>query len=280
MKKITLKVLLITIAVFSINASAQVCTIDDTGGQHGDYWAETVTTTGATQNLNHSDVTFDVTATKYHAYAGTGNELIATQGANVDFNLEHYNQWGTAEGTSWVRTMVFIDWNGDEDFTTAGDLVATLGAEDTSANNYVNAFSVSVPGTAPIGTVVMRIVTGDAWGSMPNGLVPCTLSGLTYGVKDFNVQITAPLGVNDLERDLQFVAYPNPIKGNSLNLRMNVQNQKVNIELYSITGKLIQEIDYENFNKSERIKLPTLTKGVYLMKVTVGDNKYIKKLVK
>lgn len=165
-----------------------------TTSQSGDYfWAETISTTGAVKNLDHSDPNLDYTS-PYEMYTGTGNELIVNPGTEINFALTIYRQYGTEEGKSWIRALVFIDWGNDFDFSNDGDLVATLGMalddETGAVNDFDHSFKVSVPEGAAEGTVRMRVVAGNAWpGShTPDNLIPCFLEG-SHGVKDFNVVI-------------------------------------------------------------------------------------------
>lgn len=279
MKKITLKILAITVAVIGFQAQAQYCAASCTGANYGLY-VETVVTTGGTTNINHTGGS----GTDY--YLSVAETL--TIPAGETFNIATTPGGAGAPG---VRAVIYIDYNGDGDFEDAGELVGPMSPQKVWRDPApTDNMDITVPITATVGTTKMRILGGDAWvfnddmsGNDPDGPgIPASPCGdiNNSSWKDFNIQIEASLGVNDLSKDLQFSAYPNPIKGESINLRMDVQNQNVNVKLYNITGKLIQEVQFESFNKSERIQLPNLAKGIYLLNVTTENSTFTKKIVK
>ena len=69
------------------------------------------------------------------------------------------------------------------------------------------------------------------------------------------------------------VIYPNPSSGT---FSVNNSNKMYSIEIYSIIGQKIYS--EENSTKSE-ITLPNITKGTYLVRVTIDSNSVVKKLI-
>ncbi len=175
------------------------CLVYGTIPQHGDYWVNAITTSGAVQNLN-----FEGTFTPgsfvqeenavIPIYKLYDDVLIVNPGAKINFTMTYVNQWNIEEDASWVRSLVFIDWGNDTNFSTTGDLVAIIGEEfgddDAPTNRLTNSFSVIVPQGATSGTVKMRVVTGDAYDVTPDNLNPCGFyNNRTQGFQDFNVTI-------------------------------------------------------------------------------------------
>ena len=72
---------------------------------------------------------------------------------------------------------------------------------------------------------------------------------------------------------LNFSIYPNPSRGNTLNVSTNTSLQ---FEVYSILGKKVSEGNLI----SNQIDISDLKKGIYLIKFTVGENSKTYKLVR
>ena len=72
--------------------------------------------------------------------------------------------------------------------------------------------------------------------------------------------------------------YPNPLK-NKLNISFNATSENVVIELYSLLGHIVFLEKYNNI-KSIEIPLETLNKGLYFIKISLGNKTITKKLVK
>lgn len=108
-----------------------------------------------------------------------------------------------------------------------------------------------MPGDARVGLTRMRILGGDSWvynddtsGANPNGpgypLSPCG-DYLNASWKDFNLMIDYGLSVgDDFSENLGFTAFPNPVQGDAVRLKMNAQNQKVTVSLYNLVGEQLQ----------------------------------------
>lgn len=83
---------------------------------------------------------------------------------------------------------MWIDWNGDRNFTNDGERIAVFG-EFEGTNNGPYSISVHVPADAALDVVRMRAATVDSWGVDLSVFEPC--GSVRYGtVKDFDVEIT------------------------------------------------------------------------------------------
>tara|TARA_R110002126_G_scaffold291243_3_gene451334 strand:+ start:508 stop:2586 length:2079 start_codon:yes stop_codon:yes gene_type:complete len=72
-----------------------------------------------------------------------------------------------------------------------------------------------------------------------------------------------------------FKMYPNPANGNSLYFS---SDKKANIEIFNVLGKLIIKDQIDNSDKE--INISKLNKGVYMVKINIGNTFITKKLIK
>lgn len=89
----------------------------------------------------------------------------------------------------------------------------------------------------------------------------------------------APASIGDVT-GLNFGLYPNPSKG-SFTVQMDqVQSEQIGIAVYDLRGRMIFEQSYaNNGNFSQEIQLANAQAGVYLVKVSDGNNKQVKRLL-
>ena len=147
----------------------QYCTATGTK----DYNADSIKTTGADADIDHS------AGQPTDNYGYYENEiLIAQPGGSFDLSVVQSNNWS--------MTLVYIDWNGDKDFLDSGELAQQFGLQSQS-NNGPFSTTVNVPLDAFVGTVRMRVLTGDAWTTDP-AAAPCG-EYANSTIKDFNIEI-------------------------------------------------------------------------------------------
>lgn len=89
----------------------------------------------------------------------------------------------------------------------------------------------------------------------------------------------APASIGDVT-NLNFGLYPNPTNGN-FSVQMNdVQSDKVGIAVYDMRGRLIFDQSYSsNGTFNQEIQLANPQAGIYLVKVSDGNNKETKRLI-
>ena len=150
----------------------EYCTI--TG--YGDYCPDEIRTEGAAQNLSHVNTAIPTNNYKYYPE----DRLIVKRGSDFTLHLVQSNNWSCS--------AVWIDWNGDRNFTNDGERIAVFG-EFEGTNNGPYSISVHVPADAALDVVRMRAATVDSWGVDLSVFEPC--GSVRYGtVKDFDVEIT------------------------------------------------------------------------------------------
>lgn len=88
-----------------------------------------------------------------------------------------------------------------------------------------------------------------------------------------------PLSVDD-NQAIGFLMYPNPTKG-SFTIQMGqTLTEKINVGVYDMSGRLVFDRNYtSNGSLEETITLNSLQSGVYLVSVTDGTRKEVKKLI-
>ncbi len=157
---------------------------------------------------------------------------------------------------------VYIDYNGDGDFTDSGELVWSRSASTTSPVTG----TVTIPSTAATGSTRMRVM-------MQYNAVPSSSCGsYTYGqVEDYTVNIvssgrTELPDTKDLITDVKL--YPNPAK--DVLYISNSTNEDYRI--FDMGGKLI------NSGKLERgsVNVSGLIKGAYLIQIGEISRRFIK----
>ena len=80
---------------------------------------------------------------------------------------------------------------------------------------------------------------------------------------------------NDKNITVDFKIYPNPTKGNFLNI---VTNEALTVEIYDILGKKVLESNVNSEN--QKIQIGTLNKGIYLLRLISENGQTTKKLIK
>tara|TARA_B100000780_G_scaffold249623_1_gene195404 strand:- start:2 stop:2071 length:2070 start_codon:yes stop_codon:yes gene_type:complete len=73
-----------------------------------------------------------------------------------------------------------------------------------------------------------------------------------------------------------FSAYPNPVKGNNLTVTTSSRDQKT-VNIYNVLGKKVFSQRFSSMNKTMNVS--EIASGVYIMKVSEGNNIATKKLI-
>src|SRR5690554_2817516 len=173
-------------------------------------------------------------------------------------------------GGDWeTAVVVFIDWNGDLDFNNTDERYEIgILANSTGTDGIQLTGEITVPADAPLGMTRMRVVKQfDAF----------TTSGcasVDWGAaEDYSVNVDLESSVNFSDYD--FRMGPNPTKDFvQINSTENIQSIKV----YNLLGQ--QVLNNQTNVQSPQVDLTSLQNGVYLMEITIKDNKEVFKIVK
>ena len=187
---------------------------------------------------------------------------------------------------------VYIDWNGDYDFNDEGERIY-LDKHYGGINTITK--EIKVPEDAILGETRMRVMIHYSPSEDP------CYKGYFGETEDYTIVVVAansakkstiPDGartvidtaiktsVNEVPFD-GFNLSPNPSTG-AFNLTFQVINtEKVTVQLFDLSGRLLGERKYLNTknNFSENIFFESTSAGVYLLKVSNGNKQAIRKLI-
>ncbi len=86
------------------------------------------------------------------------------------------------------------------------------------------------------------------------------------------------VGIDSNEKHLGLKIYPNPSSG-LFNLELFANNETTLFEVVDIYGKIVYQTEYSNTSfVKDKIDLSTLSKGIYIVRVTTADYQEIKKI--
>lgn len=257
-------------------------------------YAEKVTTTGATQNLNYevSSNPIDYTSATTDALNGTAEQyyyaadhkLVLTQGQTVTLNFKGYNS-GTGESLKYDFLNVYLDYDGNFSFLDADEVLGKFGNLNQGTEAIVNPgleLTFTVPEDAHIGESRLRIVGSDAWTPHP-GPTGGTVKG--YSI-DFPVEIqgTNPdRGPAETYKDRRDQGAPESpefvdegVMGIEDVVNPNAEYATVTIEgttayftnmerawFYDMTGRMVKYVA----NGEESVSVADLAAGVYIVKM-------------
>lgn len=175
--KLILRLLLLPILVFSTlsDVRAQYCASNATST--ADSKLELLVLAGNTLTINNPSLGICNGYTNYTAIPPAD----LTQGNNYTVSITH----GTCGGNYTRWSNAWIDWNNDNDFADAGEMLSA-GTTTSSAAGFVNNINFSVPGAATLGNHRMRAIVKEGG----NADDPCAV--YTWGeTEDYTITVVA-----------------------------------------------------------------------------------------
>lgn len=172
---------------------------------------------------------------------------------------------------SWTSTVytegygVFIDYNQDGDFADSGETVWT---KATSKTTPVSG-TFTIPATAALGSTRMRV-------SMKYNGTPTSCESFSYGqVEDYTINIGTTARIEESNNTrLSFNLYPNPVKGDILNIS-NLESPST-YKIFNMMGQELGSGKIEN----ESIYVGSLKTGTFLIEVSNGTSSTTKRFIK
>lgn len=159
---------------------------------------------------------------------------------------------------------VWIDYNQDGDFLDSGEQVVNVTRTKTTPITR----SFTLPTTALLGTTRMRV-------SMKYNASPTSCEVFALGeVEDYTVNITSTAKIEETNTSLSFNLYPNPVKGDVLNI--------ANLELaseYRIFNMMGQELGKGKV-ENNAINVGSLSSGTYMIEISNGVASSTKRFIK
>ncbi len=160
---------------------------------------------------------------------------------------------------------VFIDYNGDGDFTDAGETVFTKTASKTTPVTG----SFTVPAGTSLGAKRMRV-------SMKYNAVPTSCETFSYGqVEDYTVNIVSTARTDEqVVQNNQIFIYPNPVEGSILTV--SGLGVEASYRVYNVLGQMVGNGIIEN----SEIPVPNISAGSYLLEIITDGQSTIKRFIK
>ncbi|MDD2982760.1 MAG: GEVED domain-containing protein [Crocinitomicaceae bacterium] len=193
--------------------------------------------------------------TNYGDYTSLSTDLTRGQSYTITVTPQAAGTVGSAYTNDEIA--VYIDWNNDLNFTGTGERVGYVKV----ATGWTNQFTFTVPTTATLGKLRMRVRI--SYQPDEGNISPC---GTTADgeVEDYSVMIkpvsTAGIEENEMLQAVQI--YPNPATDQ---LTIDFNELKTNLDLVQIkdvTGKLILELKNQG-SKTIQVDLSSLSNGMY-----------------
>ncbi|NVJ89471.1 MAG: T9SS type A sorting domain-containing protein [Flavobacteriaceae bacterium] len=186
------------------------------------------------------------------------------------------------DGNYRVQTKAWIDWNGDCVFDTSTEEY-DLGSASNTENGVTDSspFSITVPATAKLGSITMRISTKYTDPDPP--IVYPTACELDFDgeVEDYTLVIEdATASIEDVVFE-GFNLFPNPNSGTFTLQFDTVDTAKTTLELFDLSGRLVGKKVYQNSNVvfREEVHFYDVSKGIYLLKINNGNKRTTRKLI-
>ena len=174
MRKLYFKLFFLLFSALGTSAFAQYCTPTFSSGcSFGDQILNFNTTGGVSNITNNGS---GCSAGYYQYFAG--QSVSQLQGQDVTLNMQAGPTWGQG-------FKVWIDWNNNQSFADAGELVYTSPGSGIAVNSAV----VTVPFSASAGTVRMRVVC--SFGGIPPAMDGCPVNQFYGECEDYDFVVLA-----------------------------------------------------------------------------------------
>lgn len=168
------------------------------------------------------------------------------------------------------------------------DVAGTDGGVVNSPNVDI-LFSTDGGQTYPVAVVLNVPNNGSAVVNVPNintttgRMMIISSNNIFFDVNNANITVTGTVGVEDFVFN-NFGIYPNPSKG-VFNIEFTPASQdKVQLNLYDLRGRLINQVEYDDVSTNgmfkQQLDYSYLNSGMYFLVVKNGDKTATKKLIK
>jgi len=122
---------------------------------------------------------------------------------------------------------------------------------------------------------------GDGYYAVIYGNNQTAFEGSGFGALDRNQLTYDPVGIDEMPAYSDLNIYPNPVN-DILNVEFNLtRSSNVELKVYDLLGKVVYE-DLEGYNqsgvKNYSLRLGDLHSGIYLLKLNVDGQTYVKKI--
>lgn len=204
----------------------------------------------------------------------SSNMFITVDGTSGPFLITSQNS-----ATSWaIGNTETITWDvaGTDGGAVNSPNVDILFSPD-GGDNFSVALALNAPnnGSAVVNVPNLNTTTGR--------VMVISSNNIFLDVNNANITVTGTVGVEDFAFN-NFGIYPNPSKG-VFNIEFTPANQdKIQINLYDLRGRLINQVEYDDVSTNgmfkQQLDYSYLNSGMYFLVVKNGDKSATKKLIK
>ncbi|WP_225034758.1 endonuclease [Winogradskyella sp. SM1960] len=222
-----------------------------------------------------------------------GSDCLTETFENLETNIGSYSDvtWTGDDGGIWNATEARTDQTLNNAAITIRDGALTLPTTSGGIGSLTvttkrvfsggdGTFDVNVNGTF-VGTIAYGV--DEQTITIPNINIENNVSvvfdnnsgaGNRVMFDDLSYTCYSELSIEDFDID-SVKLFPNPVKNNlTIDLKSNVDT---NIEIFDILGKRVLK---NTISKTSTLNLQALNKGIYIVKITQGNSKITRKLVK
>ena len=153
--------------------------------------------------------------------------------------------------------------------------------ELVSISAWIRTFGDIAPGESSTSDYY-RVMIDDEWTGISQVpiLVEITRDDYAYWIDTLYIPVQGPTSIEEIRESMTKI-YPNPTE-NILNIEIDYAGkQGLEIEILTVTGKLIFKKEYRSINAdfTEKLDLSGFAKGIYLVKVKQANAVYVGKVV-
>lgn len=195
---------------------------------------------------------------------------------NITMNVTHTyvsDLTATLISPSGTQVVLFANVCGSADninvtFDDSGSALACAGTAPTLTGTRIPSQALSgFNGQSSTGTWTLRIADGY------------DLDGGSLNSWSLNICTVQPLGTEEFELK-DFTLYPNPNNGSFTVKFISESSNNVDINVYDISGRQVYMKSFSNTgNFNQNIELNDVQAGVYMVSVTDGSQKIMKKII-
>lgn len=185
-------------------------------------------------------------------------------GQSIPITIVNGEHWSGDKIGCWV------DWNYDGDFNDTNETITVnyTGSGSSGAGTGTGTATITVPANAHVGLnrVRVRVMYSGTLSSCGNA---------SYGeVEDYSINVQQLIGVDNILEN-QVLLYPNPNDG-TFSIELKEWNQSAYIEVLNTQGQIVYKNSLNDVLTHHQINQAT---GVYFVKVKVGNQSAVKKLI-
>ncbi len=227
-------------------------------------------------------------------------EVVPSVARTMNFSLTVRDNVLNGGASARDDVKITIDGNSGPFLVTSQTIATTLNGNSTQTITWDVANTTAAPVNAANVNILLSTDGGMTFPNVlisntpNNGSVDVTLPNITttqarikveaannifYAVNSTNFSIDSAASVGD-ELFSNFKLFPNPSNG-MITVSFDLQSSDVNIELFDLRGRKIKTSEFKAIGTSfsKALNYQSVAKGLYILKITNGNNRISKKIV-